>query len=519
MNRRFNDITIAEDSTCRWLNTHSSYKTWIQARSSLLWVKGHPGSGKSTLLKYAIPQENQTNDYVASFFFNGRGAPLEKSIVGLYRSLLHILLPLAPEKHREIAHIYRSRCDTQGEFDMKWSWHEKELELWLKDLFLCLSAHPVRVYVDAIDESGKEVAAKLVAYFQKVVSKAIESGGSLKVCLSCRHYPLLPGLIDLVLNVEDENHADIAEYSRTGFASGGVSEEKAQILEKAITETANGIFQWAVIVVPRMIDLFHIGTKLQRIQEVIKQLPEELDELYREIMKTVPSHERHDTLLLIQWICCAIRPLSLDEMRYAACITKDVPYSSLSACQEDNNFIDANADMEKKIKHFTRGLAEVKKHGELNWIQFIHPSVQDYFVASGLQLLSDQISDFSISKAHFQLAWSCIRYIEVEELSLTRHEACTPEMARYRQLNREKFDKKLAETYPFAEYAASSWGLHTAHAEFNIHSGELIELFDRLDSNLSALLENWIFLVTCNDKTKMPCSQPRRFTALHIMAF
>lgn len=527
MERRLKDVAVAENSTCRWLNTHPSYQTWLKTRSSLLWIKGHPGSGKSTLLKYAIGQENEENVFVASFFFNGRGSPVEKSPVGLYRSLLHKLLQFAPAagKHQELAHVYKTRCDTQGEFDKEWSWHEKELEIWLEDVLLCLSTHPIRLYVDAIDEGGKGVALKLVTYFQKIVSRTIESGGSLKVCLSCRHYPLLPGIMSLELNVEEENHADIVEYLRTGFISGGVSDEKAQILEKAIIEKANGIFQWCVIVVPRMIHLYRIGTKLQRIQEVIKQLPEELDELYREIMKMIPNDERQDSLILIQWICCAIRPLSLDEIRYAIFVNKDVPYKSLSACQEDVGFIESNADMENRIKHFSRGLAEVKKQGESNWIQFIHQSVQDHFITSGLQFTNDQPSAISFSQTHLQLAWSCIRYIEMEEIWRASQQASTPEMAKHHRLRHaewEIFSEKLSRSCPFAEYAALSWALHISYAEPNAHSKELLDLIDVLHSPHSTLLENSMFLVTSKERWEtaksVPYPGPKDSTALHIMA-
>ena len=133
---RINAIANAADDTCKWLSKHPSYEKWFRTRSSLLWIKGKPGAGKSTLMKYAIRQGNPNETTKASFFFNGRGSSIEKSPLGLNRSILPQLLPLAPEQLSRLTLVYIERCQTRGKFAEKWDWHEGELKDRLTDLLL-----------------------------------------------------------------------------------------------------------------------------------------------------------------------------------------------------------------------------------------------------------------------------------------------------------------------------------------------------------------------------------------------
>src|ERR1700722_20245202 len=136
MDLRVNNIANATDGTCEWLVTNLSYLEWLQARSGLLWIKGKPGAGKSTLMKYALRQEGHDQTIIASFFFNARGSQLERTPLGLYRSILHQLLRFAPYQLCRLAKIYKERCQTRGKVRKEWEWHEGELKDQLLDLLL-----------------------------------------------------------------------------------------------------------------------------------------------------------------------------------------------------------------------------------------------------------------------------------------------------------------------------------------------------------------------------------------------
>ena len=90
--------------TCRWLLRYSDYQDWLDQNKTsknhgFLWIKGKPGTGKSTVVKFALMHVEKTlskESTSISFLFNARGTELEKSTIGMYRSLLFQLLQKLP---------------------------------------------------------------------------------------------------------------------------------------------------------------------------------------------------------------------------------------------------------------------------------------------------------------------------------------------------------------------------------------------------------------------------------------
>src|SRR5215469_4553470 len=274
MDLRVNKIASAADNTCQWLLTHSSYLEWLQTQSSLLWIKGKPGAGKSTLMKYALRQEGRDQTIVASFFFNARGSPLQRTPIGLYRSILHQLLYFAPDQLSKLATTYKERCQTRGEVEKKWNWYEGELKDWLSDLLLTLAVRPVRLYIDALDESGEVVATQLVEHCESLVKKAFYAGNSLAICFSCRHYPII-ALDGFTICVENENSTDIKTYVQQRLEANSIEQRKAQLLSVEIFKRARGVFQWITLVLPQLLRECKNGKRIDIVQSYIRKLPQE----------------------------------------------------------------------------------------------------------------------------------------------------------------------------------------------------------------------------------------------------
>jgi hypothetical protein len=114
MNMRGNDIKQQTPTTCSWLLEHESYKSWLSRKNGLLWIKGNPGVGKSTLMKYALHECKKHTPVnselvIASFFFHGRGSPLQKSSLGLFRSLLYQILSHVPELLYQFTSVFKRK--------------------------------------------------------------------------------------------------------------------------------------------------------------------------------------------------------------------------------------------------------------------------------------------------------------------------------------------------------------------------------------------------------------------------
>lgn len=424
MRDREYDIRSQADKTCEWLFVHETFSEWLEQRSELLWIKGKPGAGKSTLLKYALrnidnfePPQNRL--IVASYFFHGRGTEIQKTPLGLFRSVLHQIFAKAPEMLSELTQNFKTKLETKGNPGEDWRWHPMELqEILAASLLNLAKAYRVRIFVDALDECGEQAAVELVGYFERLISASRAAEGSLSICFSCRHYPVMALEGGLEICVEDENHNDIETYIQNELHHGIRDESRISILQQEIVSRATGSFQWVVLVLNQICDLHRRGRPLTVIQTHIRRIPSELNCLYRELLESIEEESISQSLQLMQWICFAIRPLTLDELRYAIAVDADTPYKSLSECRNASEYTDTPEELERRLKDLCRGLVETKQRWNGKVVQFVHQSVEDFLIQDGLRILDSSLesTDTVVGRAHLRLSRSCIRYIAMEEV-------------------------------------------------------------------------------------------------------
>ena len=110
--------------------------------------------------------------------------------------------------------MYKKR-DTKQKSGSDCEWHEIEIREFLERWILSASRdRPIRIYVDALDEAGQDVAVKLVTYFDGLIERLLPTRASFKICIFCRHCPFLSPKIALKICVEEEDHEGIANYVR-----------------------------------------------------------------------------------------------------------------------------------------------------------------------------------------------------------------------------------------------------------------------------------------------------------------
>ncbi|KAK4070988.1 uncharacterized protein Triagg1_6355 [Trichoderma aggressivum f. europaeum] len=468
-------VSDALSGTCKWLLQHETYISWISSSHGLLWIKGKPGSGKSTLLKHAFTHQSLSNtandDMFISFFFRGRGNELQKTPFGLFRSLLYQLLKQAPDTLLDLVDTYTQKCRAMGNYQEKWRWHPDDLWRFLESsLTSVLAIRSVWLFVDALDECGEKNARDLASKFQLLVEKMrplSSSGKQLRICFSCRHYPILSSISALELCLEKENRGDISTYVRSELSSFG--ESIPITIPALIIDRASGVFLWAELVVKHVVHLGLNGHGPTEIAAAVHSIPKGLDELYDGLVHSMtPS-----SLKLIKWVCFAKRPLSVSELRWAMAINAE--YSSLNACQNANDYIPDDSRMKKQIVKLSQGLAEVTM-GPNPIVQFIHQSVKDFFTDKGLSKLVGKIvggsisRDTAIGRSHLELSKSCIQYFAMEEIV---------QFTSYEKQN-------LYGDYPFLHYAISSWMTHLKESEnYTIAPEGILELFGWPEDDLS----------------------------------
>ncbi|KAH7370403.1 hypothetical protein BKA65DRAFT_522158 [Rhexocercosporidium sp. MPI-PUGE-AT-0058] len=442
---RFKDNSIvAFEGTCEWLLQHETYRRWAACDRDVLWIKGKPGSRKSTLLRYALDNVMEVSKIgerplVLSFFFHGRGAELQRTPLGLFRPLLHQILSQVPDVVPDLVATFEQRCENDGKPDIKWQWHLDELRRFFKSsLVKVLESRPIWLFIDALDECGKENAVDLADNFnsllQSLPSTAIEQ---IHICFSCRPYlnlDLNPG--GAVIYVKEGNKQDISTYVKAKLS--GFRVRMGSTIPDLIIGHAQGVFLWARLVVAEVLKLKRDGSTLNEIQKEIYTLPLELDDLYLELIQSMQQQrsmqKRSNSLKLIQWICFATRPLSLDELRA-------------------EGYADDNDMMERRVIAFSSGLAEVVPSSNARFVQFIHQSVKDFFVEKCLSALHASLkrteADSVVGIAHYRLSRTCIRYLAMKEIAQSTASDCDG----------------LTSAFPLLHYATTSWIAHVKQSE------------------------------------------------------
>lgn len=215
MDARKADIKAAHTQTCQWLLTHSDYLSWLDQRQHhcrFLWIRGKPGVGKSIIMKFSYTrmrkQDQDRQVLTTSFFFNARGDDMEKSVVGMYRSLLLQLFEGFPDLQgvlddQDLVPRNQKTCPSLNS---------------LKDLFraaiLCLGNRSCACYIDALDECDEQQIRDMVEFFEELSEYCRGEGIKLRVCFSSRHYPYITirSGIQLTLEGQPGHNKDMESY-------------------------------------------------------------------------------------------------------------------------------------------------------------------------------------------------------------------------------------------------------------------------------------------------------------------
>ena len=480
MHWRRDDISDPAHTTCQWILEHESYKTWYKDARGLLWIKGNPGAGKSTVLKYALEAAKQNDEglILASFFFHGRGSLIQKSSLGLFRSLLHQILQQSPRLLTEFASLYRQRCDTEGQNGQKWDWRERDLQqFFISRITKTAKTFTMRLYIDGLDECGQDAAISLVELFSYIAD-------SIAICFACRYYPIISlEEAGIEISVEQRNAADIDTYITRRIQAAVRNEMSATSIRHELIGRSAGNFQWVVLVTPRVIQSYRNGKSLSAICTLIRMLPSELASLYEEIVRGAEPDDMREALHLFQWICFAFRPLTLPELREATALDIHSSHTSLKESRISGQYAETDEDMERRVVSLSQGLAEVEMHDSRRIVQLVHQSVMDFLLQQGFLLLFEQLPDDRlkgsiIARGHFWISRACIKYLSMDEVTSFGNSATG-------------LDEELSWEPVLFYYALDKWVAHSQIVEQeNVVQDDLITLLQPTTS-LIPVLQDW----------------------------
>lgn len=439
MHARNSNIEPSETDTGDWLLRHSDFQDWTQRNRlsehhGFFWIRGNPGSGKSTLMKkaYSYMSEHSKDPLcvIGAFFFNARGSPEEKSLTGLFRTLLHTLCRQIPTFRALVVDKYIEKCEI---LHPSGQWQLSELKTLLDFVITkpVIKHNRLILFIDALDECGFSGAKEVIEYFERLVSSAISQGTNLNICLSSRHWPQLTLTNCFQIDVEKENRDDLTTYIRNKLTVAQNS-GSLNLLKSEIEKKASGIFLWVVVVVQELLDAR--GATLGELRQIVRRVPSTLEGLYENVLQNTADNGRLQMLRLFQCVFFSQRPLSPRELRYAIAFGCEA-YSSYAEWAESSDYVGSDEQMEIRIREKSKGLLEVRARSssddtepghsrdrstvsdqQTSFVQFIHESVRDFLVLHGFNILLENKPLNQTAEGHEFLKVVCLSYLKVADL-------------------------------------------------------------------------------------------------------
>ncbi len=401
----------------------------------------------------------------ASFFFNARGALLEKSVIGMYRSLLLQLLEGYPDLQAVLDNpdLVSPNQDKCPPLDVL-----KEL---LFNAIMDLHDRPFVCFIDALDECDEQQVLDMVRYFEELAEESTSKGIPFRVCFSSRHYPYIVIKRGIRLILEDQpGHADDME----AYVKSHLRVENdilCQELRHEILNKAAGVFMWTVLVVDIVNDEEQCGGLGPK--ERLAELPSDLSELFKNIIQRDAKNVQHLVLATLL-ILYAKRPLHPDEFRHALSfglhqkgVAVDWPIANITSLDRDSRA----KTLEKCVVGCSKGLAEITKSTKPT-VQFIHESVRDFLIKDKglLELCADLGVDFE-SSGHDRLKQCCYAYLNDGLLR-----SSVDELGQSGDISKEE-KRIIQEKYPFLKYATQHVLHHANAAAKGVSQDEFLSNF------------------------------------------
>ncbi|EAU31376.1 predicted protein [Aspergillus terreus NIH2624] len=159
-----------------------------------------------------------------------------------------------------------------------------------------------------------------------------------------------------------------------------------------------------------------------------------------------------DTLLCIQWILYAQRPLTREELYFAIIGATETDPSLL---EWDQNEITPE-DMKRFILDSSKGLAELTK-SKRPTVQFIHESVRDFLKDEGFRNLHANVGSVAPGPGNEALKKSCLNYVT---LDLSTCVIIPDPLPVAKSEDAKHLREIVAEKFPFFRYAVQNVFYH-----------------------------------------------------------
>ncbi|RAO69718.1 uncharacterized protein BHQ10_005730 [Talaromyces amestolkiae] len=489
---KHNDIVkIRHENTGSWILDDDSFRNWFQTsrnktssdksmKPSTLWCHGAPGAGKtvifSRVVDYMRSRQNISNVAVAAVYLSHNNTSLyhvDRILLGLVRQFSESLYDTHNDVEfwlRELMLQYKGSQDRDPSINDCMDLFQK-LTTVGKTLVLCF---------DGLDELPENHRRELL---HKITSMTGWSG--LKLLLMSRSNFNIGSLPRLEIHVSARDH-DLREFLNFKFNEiHGVTVqradgEKANRLQKLVIDkiiaTSRGMFLLASLQVSQL----EMATSIREIEDILNELPEELEGQYEKYMARIKSSTRAKLAMnALKWATFSYRPLTSDELVEALAVRPGDPDRDESGFTAIETVIEACG-----------GLIAFDRNA--NDVRLVHETLHDYLKTHQVELFENP---------HISILTTVVTYLGFKPF---REPAS-------KIRNNYWFEvQPILKTYSLTEYCFRHWDYHVKQVGI-----PALPVALQIAETISAS-ENLLEFVKLLRLLPSPVFEAEKFTPLHV---
>ncbi|KAH6649519.1 hypothetical protein F5144DRAFT_635127, partial [Chaetomium tenue] len=420
MHARESKVESAYKATYDWIQSSKEYQEWKSSRDGKLLIKGKAGCGKSTMMRHLIQKEksreNGNSGVVCGFFFNARGAAMEKSLEAMFRTLLHQLLQQDPILYRRLEPFHSDMKVVMNTQVRVVDWTRETL-MQMFEITVQSPGLTGLIYIDALDE-GEGFLPSFI--FQFLESQLLESHEvSLRICLSSRPSNFINHRKWTTIDLGESNSVDIKAYaltelSKTAESCPGMGYESIvpKIAENILLK-AQGVFLWVKLVVKELLAAMNDYEPAGTIYDILSATPADLWELFLSCLQKVKEDDRLEAIRILQIVLVAARPLTIEELMEIMAVASVV--TPLGSKPDAQDAVRTREQMKIRVFNLCRGLVEVAETDRnfdigihlTTEVQFMHQSVKDFLRGDKLPAELKKLGSPSLEASGHELMFNC----------------------------------------------------------------------------------------------------------------
>ncbi|KAE9363293.1 hypothetical protein N431DRAFT_564836 [Stipitochalara longipes BDJ] len=415
--------------------TRHSFLKWLNSGSGVYHISGKAGSGKSTLMKSLTRHPRLMEELrkwagdekvvFGKFFFWNSGDVQQRSLEGLYRSLLFEILNQCPDLIKEVfpSHWNNVQSQIPGWEDMPFLFSELREAMSIIVHRHRFFNHRFCFFIDGLDEFEGESTDhwELAQMLDKWASC-----NDVKICVSSRPYTEFLEVFDssLRMQLHDLTRGDIERFTRTKFETepyfDGADKRFSEIVDD-IVRGADGVFLWVRLVVRSLLDGVRHRYSLPALRAKLHLIPRGLDLLFDKLFNDIDPADRgrSDRMLMLAASYGAVNALLYSWLEDLE--SPEFPHNAPIKALTDTEIRDRHTSVRAQLDSLSKGLLEMKVS---EWshkrdagrtsasndiyfqydVDFFHRSVRDYLTEPvRYASIKGRLGDFDNTQAYRRL--------------------------------------------------------------------------------------------------------------------